>query len=169
MTDDRSATPAGDDRGRDDIDALRAYEEGRDLSEGGKYGPLGSGHAPEKDPMKGLRGVMAGTMFMQAISVLLGLTVVARLDGGGLLGQTFAIWYVAVLGLAMAVMAFLQKRPWALKANIVLQVFGVLAIVAHWAMGFVGIFFALVWVYILHLRKNLIARMERGLLTSQHM
>ncbi|MFD5868179.1 DUF4233 domain-containing protein [Corynebacterium sp. NPDC060344] len=148
---------------------LRAYREGRDLSGGGKYGPLGAGHAPEKDPMKGLRGVMAGTLIMQAISVWLGLTVVARVDGGGLFGTTFAIWYIALLGLAMVVLAFLQKKSWALPANIALQVLGVLAILAHWSMGFVGIFFAMVWAYILHLRKNLIARMERGLLTTQHL
>lgn len=47
---------------------------GRDLSEGGKYGPLGAGHDPAKDPLKGLRGVMSGTLIMRAISVLLGLT-----------------------------------------------------------------------------------------------
>lgn len=174
MTDDRSTgTPGADDAGRRQADMtaeeLRAYREGRDLSDGGKYGPLGAGHEPEKDPMKGLRGVMAGTLIMQAISVWLGLTVVARVDGGGLFGTTFAIWYIALLGLAMVVMAFLQKKPWALPASIVLQVFGVLAILAHWSMGFVGIFFALVWAYILHLRKNLIERMNRGLLTTQHM
>ena len=49
------------------------------------------------------------------------------------------------------------------------QVFGILAVLTHWSMGFVGVFFALVWAYILHLRKNLIARMERGLLTTQHL
>ena len=69
----------------------------------------------------------------------------------------------------MVVMAFLQKKPWELPANIVLQVFGILAVLTHWSMGFVGVFFALVWAYILHLRKNLIARMERGLLTTQHL
>lgn len=174
MTDDRSTgTPGADDAGRRQADMtaeeLRAYREGRDLSDGGKYGPLGAGHEPAKDPMKGLRGVMAGTLIMQAISVLLGLTVVARVDGGGLFGSTFAIWYITILGLAMVVMAFLQKKPWALPANIVLQVFGILAVLTHWSMGFVGIFFALVWAYILHLRKNLIARMERGLLTTQHL
>ena len=174
MTDDRSTgTPGADDAGRRQADMtaeeLRAYREGRDLSDGGKYGPLGAGHGPEKDPKEGLRGVMAGTLIMQAISVWLGLTVVARVDGGGLFGTPFPIWNIALLGLAMVVMALLQKKPWALPANIVLQVFGVLAILAHWSMGFVGIFFALVWAYILHLRKNLTERMTRGLLTTQHM
>src|SRR5699024_260878 len=106
-----------------DREALRAYEHGEDLTEGGKYGPLGAGHDPEKDPMKGLRGVMAGTLVMQAISVLLGLTVVTRVEGGSLIGQTAATWYIAVLGTAMLVLAFMQRKPWAISANIVLQVF----------------------------------------------
>lgn len=150
-----------------DREALRAYREGRDLSEGGKYGPLGAGHDPAKDPMKGLRGVMSGTLIMQAISVLLGLTVVTRISDGQI-NQTFSVVYISILGIAMIVMAFLQKQPWALTANIVLQVFGVLAVFTHVSMGVVGVFFALVWAYILHLRKNLIQRMERGLLTTQH-
>lgn len=150
-----------------DKEDLRAYREGKDLTEGGKYGPLGAGHDPVKDPLKGLRGVMAGTLVMQAISVLLGLTVVTRISDGQI-NETFSIVYITVLGLALLVMAFLQKQRWALTANIVLQVFGVLAVFTHPSMGFVGVFFALVWVYILYLRKNLLDRMKRGLLTTQH-
>ena len=150
-----------------DREDLRAYREGKDLTAGGQYGPLGAGHAPAKDPLKGLRGVMAGTLVMQSISVLLGLTVVTRVAGGQL-NETFSITYISILGIALFVMAFLQKHRWALTANIVLQVFGVLAVFTHVSMGFVGVFFAVVWMYILHLRKNLIQRMERGLLTTQH-
>ena len=159
----KAAQSAGLDR-----EALRAYQQGEDLTEGGQYGPLGAGHDPEKDPMKGLRGVMAGTLIMQAISVLLGLTVVTRISEGQI-NQTFSVVYITVLGLALIVMAFLQKKKWALKANIVLQVFGILAIFTHFSMGIVGIFFALVWVYIFNLRKNLIERMRHGMLTSQHL
>lgn len=151
-----------------DRDALRAYESGEDLTDGGKYGPLGAGHDPDKDPMKGLRGVMAGTLVMQAISVLLGLTVVLRVDGGSLLGPTLSAWYIGIFGLVLLVMSGMQGRPWALKADLALQVVGVLAFITHWSMGLVGLFFAAVWMYILSLRKNLIARMEKGLLTTQH-
>lgn len=151
-----------------DREALRAYEQGQDLTEGGTYGPLGAGHNPEKDPMKGLRGVMAGTLIMQAISVLLGLTVVTRITEGQI-NQTFSIVYITVLGLALIVMAFLQKYKWALAVNMILQIFGILAIFTHFSMGIVGIFFAMVWMYILNLRKNLLERMRHGMLTSQHL
>ena len=68
----------------------------------------------------------------------------------------------------LKVVAFLQRKPWALKANIVMQVFGVLMFVVHWSLGLVGVVFALVWWYIFTLRKNFIARRDRGLLTTQH-
>ena len=132
-----------------------------------EYGPLGPGHAPEKDPLKGLNGVMAGTLFMQAIGVFLGLIVIVNIDDGAH-ANALSIGLVTVLGLAMIVMAFLQSRPWALKVNLVLVALGVLAVVFHWSLGFVGVFFALVWAYMLHLRSNLIERMRRGLLTTQH-
>ncbi|ALA66951.1 DUF4233 domain-containing protein [Corynebacterium lactis] len=168
MSDAQSASGGGDrEFAAQDREDLRAYREGKDLTAGGQYGPLGAGHAPAKDPLKGLRGVMAGTLVMQSISVLLGLTVVTRVAGGQL-NETFSITYISILGIALFVMAFLQKRRWALAANIVLQVFGILAVFTHVSMGFVGVFFAVVWMYILHLRKNLIQRMERGLLTTQH-
>ena len=41
--------------------------EGREQAE---YGPLGPGQAPANDPLKGLRGVMAGTHIMEAIVIL---------------------------------------------------------------------------------------------------
>ena len=47
-----------------------------------EYGPLGPGKAPVKDPMRGLAGMMSGTLIMQAISIFLGLTVILKIDGG---------------------------------------------------------------------------------------
>ncbi|MBV7294972.1 DUF4233 domain-containing protein [Corynebacterium sp. TAE3-ERU12] len=137
------------------------------MSQQTEYGPLGPGHDPEKDPMVGLRGVMAGTLVMQSISVLLGLSVVARV-AEGTLATPWRMGYVAFLGIALLVMAFLQKKSWALKADLGLQVLGVLAVFVHWSMGLVGLLFLLVWFYILHLRKALLERMRMGLLTTQH-
>ena len=41
-----------------------------------EVGPLGPGHEPAKDPMKGIRGVMAGTLVLEAITIWLALTVI---------------------------------------------------------------------------------------------
>ena len=68
----------------------------------------------------------------------------------------------------MFVVAFLQKHRWALAANVVLQVFAVAGFFVHPSMGIMALIFAAVWWYIFYLRKNLIARMKRGLLTTQH-
>lgn len=130
-------------------------------------GPLGPGHAPENDPLKGLRGVMAGTHILEAIVVLLVLTVVTRVDGGAQ-GTAFNIGFVVTLGLAMIVAAFLQRFPFAHALNIGLQVLAVAGFFVHPAMGAMGLIFAAVWWYIYHLRRNLLERMRRGLLPSQH-
>ncbi|MDO5076129.1 DUF4233 domain-containing protein [Corynebacterium sp.] len=132
-----------------------------------EYGPLGPGHAPDKDPMKGLRGVMAGTLVMEAIAILLVLTVIARVDDG-VYWTTLNWGYVTAVGIAMLAAAFVQRQPWAIWLNLALQVFAVAGFFVHSSMGVMALIFAAVWWYILHLRRNLIERMRRGLLTTQH-
>lgn len=134
-----------------------------------EYGPLGPGHAPAKDPMKGVRGVQAGTLIMEAITVFLVLTVILRIDEGQY-WTTLNQVYVGVVGGAHVLLAFLQRFSWGLWAAVGLQVFVLLGgLIVHASMGIVGIIFVLVWWYLLHLRSNLIERMKRGLLTTQHM
>ena len=131
-------------------------------------GPLGPGHAPAKDPMKGLRGVMAGTLVMESISMLLVLTVIAKVDGGAH-WTTFNWVFVTALGVAMFLWAFMQKRPGALSINLMLNVIAVGGgLFVHYSMVIMALIFIAVWMYILVLRKNLLERMKRGLLTTQH-
>ncbi|ADK29390.1 DUF4233 domain-containing protein [Corynebacterium pseudotuberculosis] len=140
----------------------------RSSDDGIEYGPLGPGREPAKDPMKGLRGVMAGTMMMQAISFYLVLTVILRVDNG-IHWTTFNWGYVTAVSTAMLILSFLQKKRWALKANIGIQVFALAGFVVHISMGIMAIIYIAVWWYLLYLRKNLIERMKRGLLTTQHL
>ncbi len=138
-------------------------------NEGGvEYGPLGPGRAPEKDPMKGIRGVMAGTLVMEAITILLALTVILRIDDGAY-WTTFNWVYITVVGLAHLLMAFLQRLRWSLPVNLVLQLFVLAGVFVHPSVGIIAVIFIAVWWYILHLRANLIQRMKRGLLVTQHM
>ncbi|MDO4910359.1 MAG: DUF4233 domain-containing protein [Corynebacterium sp.] len=133
-----------------------------------EYGPLGPGHAPAKDPLKGLRGVMAGTLVMESISLLLVLTVIARVDGGAH-WTTFNWVTVTVLGIALFAAGFVQQRPWGLKFALVLQALALLSsFFIHYSMVIMVLVFIAVWWYIMVLRRNLIARMKRGLLTTQH-
>lgn len=133
-----------------------------------EYGPLGPGHEPEKDPLKGLRGIMAGAMVMEAITFYLVLTVILRVDNGAY-WTTFNWVFVTAVATAMLILSFLQSKPWVIKANIGMQIVALTGFFIHPSMGVVAVLFAAVWWYIMFLRRNLIERMKRGLLTTQHM
>lgn len=133
-----------------------------------EYGPLGPGHAPEKDPMKGLRGVISGTLVMEAIAMALVLTVILQIDNGAY-WTTFNWVYVTAVAVAHLLVAFVQRFTWGLPAALVLQVFALAGFFVHPSMGIMALIFIAVWWFILHLRRNLIERMKRGLLTTQHM
>ncbi len=133
-----------------------------------EYGPLGPGHEPLKDPLKGIRGVMAGTLVMEAITIALVLTVILRVDNGEH-WTTFNWVYVTALAVAMFLGAFFQRFSWSVPMNIALQVLALAGFFIHYSMGIVAIIFILVWAYLFYLRNNMVERMKRGLLTTQHM
>ncbi|STC68638.1 DUF4233 domain-containing protein [Corynebacterium pilosum] len=132
------------------------------------YGPLGKGHEPAKDPMKGLNGVVAGVLFLEAITIFLSLTVILKIDDGQL-WTTFNWGYITALGVAHTVLAFLTRFKWALPVAVILQVFLLAGIFIHWSVFAIGVMFAVVWWFVLTLRRNMIERMKRGLLTTQHL
>ncbi|WNG91252.1 DUF4233 domain-containing protein [Mycobacterium sp. ITM-2016-00318] len=117
------------------------------------------------DPWKSFRGVMAGTLILEAIVVLLALPVVSVLDGG-LTAVTGT--YLIGLAVVLILLAGLQGRPWAIWVNLGIQ----LVLIAGWvvssALGFIGLAFAGVWLLILYLRSEVKRREERGLLPGQH-
>lgn len=133
-----------------------------------EYGPLGPGHAPEKDPLKGFRGVASGTLVMEAITMGLVLTVIGRIDSGAYWTAGNAT-FVIVVAVAHLVLAFLQRFSLGLPAALVLQVISLGGFFVHPSMGIIALIFCAVWWYLMHLRSRLVARMERGLLTTQHM
>ncbi|ANE04600.1 DUF4233 domain-containing protein [Corynebacterium crudilactis] len=133
-----------------------------------EYGPLGKGHDPLKDPMKGIRGVMAGTMVMEAITLALVLTVILRVDDG-IYWTTFNWVYVSAVAGAHFIAAFLQRFSWSIPMNIVLQVLALAGFFVHPSMGIAAIIFIIVWAYLLYLRSNMVDRMKRGLLSTQHL
>lgn len=119
---------------------------------------------PNRDPWKGLRGVMAGTLVLEAIVVLLALPVVAT-TGGGL--SAVSTGFVVGLGVAMIVLSGLQRRSWALPANLVLAGLAVVGFVINVPLGVVGVIFAVVWGYLMYLRRDVLARMNAGRLPGQ--
>jgi hypothetical protein len=116
------------------------------------------------DPWKSFRGVMAGTLILESIVVLLALPVVSYSEGG--LRWTsggFLLGMAAILIL----LAGVQGRPWALKANLAVQVVLIGGVVIHAAIGFIGVVFAAVWLLIAYLRAEVKRRQDSGLLPGQ--
>ncbi len=108
--------------------------------------------------------MMAGTLILEAIVVLLALPVIGAV-GGGLTGGSTA--YVVGVAVLLILMAGVQRRPWAIWANVGAQ----LLLVAGWAVypgvGFIGLLFLVVWLLIAYLRAEVLRRQSRGLLPGQ--
>lgn len=134
-----------------------------------EYGPLGPGATPVKDPLKALNGVLAGTLVLESITILLGLTVILQIDSGSY--WTPLNWGIVVaLGVAHFLLAFVQRRPWGLKAAIGLQVISFVAgLFVHWSIAFIIGLFIMVWWFVLTLRTDIAERMKRGMLVTQHL
>lgn len=131
-------------------------------------GPRADAHEPSVDLWKGLRGIMAGTLVLEAIVIGLVLTVIARLDDGAHF-QTWKVVFVSLLAIVMIVASGLQRKPWAIPMNVVLATLAVVpGWIVHWSMGVCGLMFAAVWAYILYLRWDLARRLAGGFLPSQH-
>ncbi|MGM1057819.1 DUF4233 domain-containing protein [Saccharothrix sp. Mg75] len=120
--------------------------------------------APKKDPMKSFRGIMAGTLILEAIVVALALPVVAKLGGGIGTGTGYL-----VLGLIVAFIATcgILKRGWTVYVIVALHVVMIASWFALTALGGIGIVFSLVWAYLLWLRHDVAKRMAEGRLPSQ--
>ncbi|MEC3915386.1 DUF4233 domain-containing protein [Nocardia sp. CDC160] len=121
---------------------------------------------PATDPWKGLRGVMAGTLVLEAITVLLALPVISAV-GGGL--RWWSVLYVVGLAVIMFLGAGLQRRPWAIPFNLALQVALLLGGFIHLSILVIGVVFVAVWIFVLFLRADVKKRMEAGTLPSQRM
>lgn len=130
--------------------------------------PLGPGKAPVKDPMAGLSGVLSGTLIMEAITVLLILTVILKVDEGEH-WTTFNWVYITVIGLAHVVMAAFQRKPGALWIDLALQIPLILGFFIHWSVTAVGVIFGIVWYFIIQMRSEMIQRMRHGYLVTQHL
>ena len=116
------------------------------------------------DPWRSFRGVMAGTLILEAIVVLLALPVVSVSHGGlTAVSGGFLISFAVVLILLCGV----QGRPWALWVDLSLQVVLIAGFVVHAAIGFIGVIFAAVWGLIAYLRAEVKRREARGLLPGQ--
>lgn len=120
---------------------------------------------PIPDPMKGIRGVFAATLILEAIVVLLALLVLSKFGDGATPLSAGLVVGVAVL---MIVGSGLQRRSWGLTFALVMQaVTVVVGFVFVPVLGVMGVVFALVFGGLILMRRDVARKMARGELPSQ--
>ena len=135
-----------------------------------EIGPLGLGQAPAKDPLKQFGGmVVASSLTLELLTLVLALPMLYKLYDG-------TLWtpfnYGVVIGFMVLLLASFpfMNKPWIVGMQIVLHVIGiVLGFMVHWSVATIFIIFALLWALAAYMRSVIVARMERGYLTTQHL
>lgn len=115
-------------------------------------------------PWRSFRGVMAGTLVLEAIVVLLALPVVAA-AGDGL--TPIRGGYLIGLVVVLLLLTGIQGKPWAIWVNLAMQALVIAGVVVHGTVAFIGALFAGVWLLIIYLRAEVRGREARGQLPSQ--
>ena len=135
-----------------------------------EIGPLGLGQDPVKDPLKSFNGmVIASSLIMESITLVLALPLLYKLYDGTLWTPFNYGVVVGALIFHLGMIAFMNKK-WALTVIVWAQLLGlILGFMAHWSIAAIFIIFGMEWLLAAYLRSNLIARMKRGDLTTQHL
>jgi Protein of unknown function (DUF4233) len=117
------------------------------------------------DPMKGIRGVFAATLVLEAIVVLLALLVFARFGNGP---APVGVSIIVALAVLMILGSGLQRRSWGLGYALALQAATIVAgFLLTVPLGVIGVIFALVWGGLLLMRRDVAQKMARGELPAQ--
>jgi Protein of unknown function (DUF4233) len=116
------------------------------------------------DPWKSFRGVTAGTLVLEAIVVLLALPVVSAVGGG-----LNAVALVFLLGLTaiLILLSGMQGRPWAIWADLAVQLIPIAGFLVYPGVGAIGLIFAAVWGLIFYVRSEVLRREKYGMLPGQ--
>jgi hypothetical protein len=111
-----------------------------------------------RNPAGAARGLGAGTLILETVVLLLAVQPM-RMLGGDLSGATIGV----IVGAAAACVALagLLRRDWAWYAVAVLQGLLMVAGFLHWALAGVGLLFGLVWLYVLNVRRTILAPPKR--------
>lgn len=107
--------------------------------------------APPADPERGLRGVMSAILICEAVTILLGLTVIGN---GGVHAPGWQVGVVSGLALAHLLAPAIIKRRYAIGVIWILQVLLLGCWAIHAAIGTMGIVFALVWLLVMYMRRE---------------
>lgn len=121
-------------------------------------------HADGARPTRGLRGVYAALLVLEAIVVGLALLVLPKFGVGA---TPLGVGLIGGLAVAMVVASGLQRRPWGLGLALALQVVTIACGLLVPALAVVGVIFAAVWAGILLMARDVRGRYARGELPAQ--
>ncbi|OBK38248.1 hypothetical protein A5659_01100 [Mycobacterium sp. 1165196.3] len=107
--------------------------------------------APQADPWRSFGAVMALTLILEAIVVLLAIPVVGAV-GGGL--TTVSLSYLIGLAVLLILMAGVQRKPWAIWANLGVQAILLAGFAVYPGVGFIGVLFTGLWALIAYFRAE---------------
>ncbi|RZU77666.1 uncharacterized protein DUF4233 [Micromonospora kangleipakensis] len=144
------ADATADRPGRADSAPAAAGPGPEDAGSGPVAGGPGARRSGLRNPEKAVRGLGAGTLALEALVLLLAIQPI-RVVGGDLGGAAIAA--IVALAVACVVLAGRMGRPWAWHAGTALQGLLMLSGLLHWSLLVLGVIFALVWAYALHVRR----------------
>jgi uncharacterized protein DUF4233 len=116
------------------------------------------------DPTKGLRGVYAAVLVLEAIVVGLALLVLPKFGVGA---TPLGVGVIGGLAVVMVLASGVQRRPWGLGVALALQVATIACGLLVPALALVGLIFAAVWAGILLMARDVRRRYARGELPAQ--
>jgi hypothetical protein len=115
--------------------------------------------AAPSDPWKSFGAVMAATLMLEAIVMLLAIPVVGAV-GGGLTAVSLS--YLIGLAVLLILLTGLQRRPWAIWANLAVQVVPLAGFALYPGVGFIGLLFTGVWALIAYFGAEVRRRQQEG-------
>jgi hypothetical protein len=108
-----------------------------------------------RDPRAAVRGVGAAALAVEAVVLLLAIQPI-RVLGANLTGV--AIGVVVALAVLCLLLAGMLRRPWAwyVVAGVQVALFAS-GFVFHASLAVLGVLFGLLWLYVLHVRRSVLA------------
>lgn len=120
-------------------------------------GPEDEASARPADPWRSFGAVMAATLILEAIVVLLAIPVVGAV-GGGL--TSVSLGYLIGLAALLILLAGLQRRPWAIWANLGAQVILLAGFAVYPGVGVIGVVFTSLWALLVYFRAEVRRRQQ---------
>src|SRR4029079_5407404 len=96
----------------------------------------------------------AAAMTLEGVTLLLAIQPIRMLAPHD---TTAAVIFLVVTAVVAVVLAGMMKRPWAWHAGGVLQIVLLGGFFAHWSIAAIGVMFGLAWLYVLKVRRTILA------------